>query len=208
MSITAQHRYGMTKEAVSPMRTWGTTAAERALPFPIDDVVGPGGRVLHRGITIRQSPEAIWPWLGQLRLAPYSYDWLDNGFRQSPRTLVDLPAMSVGQAFMVWLQIAHVEQGRSVTAACRSFRDLSPRERLFHKLVQKSGYVLFNLDWVGLSYQLVPVAPTETRLLVKLRWKCRFDALAWLTYPFFEIADYVMMRRQLFNLKELAERAQ
>jgi hypothetical protein len=94
-----------------------------------------------------------------------------------------------------------------VTAACRSFRELLPRERFFHKLVQKPGFVLFNLDWVGLTYQLVPIGPMETRLLVKLRWKCRFSALAWLAYPFFEIADFIMMRKQLLNLKELAEAA-
>jgi hypothetical protein len=189
----------------SSLRTWGTTRAERELGFPIDAQLGAGGRSLFRGITIGQSPEVVWTWLGQLRLAPYSYDWLDNGFRRSPRRLVELPAMAVGDPLMVWLRVTQVDPLRSFTAGCRSFADLLPRQRLFHKMVQKPGFVLFNLEWVGLSYQLCALGPQQTRLLVKLRWKCRSNLLAPLTYLMFELADFVMMRRQLLNLKALAE---
>jgi hypothetical protein len=189
------------------MRSWGTTEKEREGRFPIDDLIEPGGQVLFRGITIRQPCDRVWSWLGQLRLAPYSYDWLDNGFRRSPRRLVGLPPMTVGDDFMVWLNIAEVDPGKTLTALCRSYAELKPRRRWFQRMVQKPGFLLFNLEWVGLSYRLVPVAPGETRLLVKLRWKCRDNFLRRLTCLWFEIADFIMMRKQLRTLKKLAESA-
>jgi hypothetical protein len=189
------------------IRAWGTTRAERALAFSIDDQFGPEGQSLFRGVTIRRSADVVWKWLGQLRLGPYSYDWLDNGFRRSPQRLLDLPEMSAGDLLWVWPRIVEVDPHRSMTAVCRSYGDLRPRKRLFHKMMQKPGYLLFDLDWVGLTYQIREIGPKETRLLVKLRWKCRNNVFAPLGYLLFALADFIMMRRQLLNLKELAERS-
>ena len=43
--------------------------------------------------------EAVWPWVAQVRLAPYSYDWIDNRGRRSPRKLAGLPEPRVGESF-------------------------------------------------------------------------------------------------------------
>jgi len=30
------------------------------------------------GVGVEAPVEAVWPWVAQVRLAPYSYDWIDN----------------------------------------------------------------------------------------------------------------------------------
>jgi len=81
---------------MSVAETWGTDAAERALPFPCDRYLDQPDGVYFRGITVNASPAALFRWLCQMRVAPYSYDWIDNGGRRSPRTLtpgMDAPAV-------------------------------------------------------------------------------------------------------------------
>ena len=55
-----------------------------------------------------QAPaEAVWPWVAQVTLAPYSYDWIYNrGYdwiynrgRRSPRELAGLLEPRVGERF-------------------------------------------------------------------------------------------------------------
>jgi hypothetical protein len=190
------------------LRAWGSTERERAAPFPIDGFVD-GGRVVWRAVTIRQPPERIWSWLGQLRLAPYSYDWLDNGLHRSPRHLVPgLAPIAPGDPFMVWPRVVAVEPLQTITFLCRGYHELDTRyggRNWFANLAQKPGYRLFNLDWVGGSYRLDPVSSTETRLIAKLRWQCRANRFRRLGTVLFQLADFVMMRRQLLNLKALAE---
>ena len=70
---------------------WGVTAAETARHYPCDDVVPTPALQAWRGVSVAAAPERVWPWLVQLRLAPYSYDWIDNLGRRSPRELRGLP---------------------------------------------------------------------------------------------------------------------
>lgn len=52
----------------------GVTDSEVALRYPCDDFVPAPTLEMWRGVTVRASPEALWPWLAQVRVAPYSYD--------------------------------------------------------------------------------------------------------------------------------------
>lgn len=157
---------------------WGVRDDEVVRRFPCDDLVRSPALALWRGVTVQATPERTWPWLRQLRLAPYSYDWLDNAGRRSPTTLIDVPEPRPGDAFS---RVA----GRFGVGTVLS---AEPGHQLTARIL---GAVM--------SYLLVPEGGT-TRLLLKIvvpeqRWYARALALG----------DWPMARRQLLNLKRLAE---
>jgi hypothetical protein len=57
---------------------WGVTATEIQRRYPCDDLVPNPAMEAWRGVTVMAQPNRVWPWLAQIRLAPYSYDWIDN----------------------------------------------------------------------------------------------------------------------------------
>ena len=78
---------------------WGVADSETTLHYPCDEFVSSPALEAWRGVTVRAPPEAVWPWLTQVRVAPYSYDWIDNRGRRSPRRLLGLSEPRVGDAF-------------------------------------------------------------------------------------------------------------
>lgn len=57
---------------------------------PGDDLL-PDAKAATRAITIKATPEAVWPWLVQLgygKAGWYSYDWIDNDFQPSARQII------------------------------------------------------------------------------------------------------------------------
>lgn len=98
-----------------PGEVWGATADERAAKLPCDEIF-PDGLAADRAVSVDAPPSLMWAWLCQIRLAPYSYDYLDNFGKKSPpvRTpeLVDL---EVGQKFMRLFTLASFERDDHVT---------------------------------------------------------------------------------------------
>jgi hypothetical protein len=126
---------------------------------------------------VRSSPQTLWQWVSQIRIAPYSYDWIDNLGRRSPQQLVGLPEPVVGESFS--------------TAARRPVGSIVA--------VQPPEHLTGEIMGTYMSYLLVPDGQS-TRLLMKL-----VTAMSrWLT-PGLSVGDLVMARRQLLNLKRLAE---
>ena len=66
---------------------WGATAREAERHYPADDAVPGPSVAMTRAIDVAAPVETTWRWLCQLSEAPYSYDWIDNLGRRSPRTL-------------------------------------------------------------------------------------------------------------------------
>lgn len=156
---------------------WGVTDAEVARPYPCDDLVRRPTVQAWRGVTVHASPEQVWPWVAQVQLAPYSYDWLDNLGRRSPATLQGLPDPAVGEHFS---RAAGRPVGRVLA--------VEPGHHLTGRVVG-----------AGMSYVLVADG-ARTRLLLKVvaggpRW----------TAPLLSVGDLVMARRQLLNFARLAE---
>jgi hypothetical protein len=159
---------------------WGVTDAEVARRYPCDDVVPRPAGQFWRGVTVNAEPERVWPWLTQIRVAPYSYDWLDNLGRRSPAVLLGLPEPAVGDHFTS-------AGGRRLGAIL----SVEPRRQLTGRIV---GAVM--------SYVLEPDAD-RTRLLLKISVPAaRFNGPL---LPLLSLGDLVMARRQLLNLKFLAE---
>ena len=163
-------------------RTWGSTPADRALAFPADRFVREPVDVYFRAIEVAAPAPVVFRWLCQLRVAPYSYDLVDNFGRRSPRTLTPgLERLQLGQRFMTIFDLVDFEPGRQITLQVARLR------RLF-------GHT-------AVTYMVVPAGDGPSRLLVKLLLggHRRRELL-----PFGEL---VMMRRQLLNLRDLAERS-
>jgi hypothetical protein len=158
--------------------SWGVTPAEIARAYPCDDVVPDPSLEAWRGVTVRARPEHVWPWVAQIRVAPYSYDWIDNLGQRSPQYLCGLAEPVVGEPFTTALRGRRF--GRVVS--------VEPGEHLTGQII---GAVM--------SYVLVPNS-TDTRLLLKI-----VTRLPRPVAPLLSIGDLVMARRQLLNFARLAE---
>jgi hypothetical protein len=95
---------------------WGSTPAERASPLPCDALL-PGARiVVNRAVDVDAPDAATFRWLCQLRVAPYSYDLIDNFGRRSPRTLTPgTEQLEPGQRFMTIFRLHSFERDRHIT---------------------------------------------------------------------------------------------
>ena len=168
---------------------WGTSPSERALPFLCDALIPNPDAVLFRGVTIAAPAERIFRWLCQLRVAPYSYDWLDNGGRRSPRALTPgLENLAVGQSVMRIFALAAYEPNRHLTIRIKPSTSAS---RTFG-------------DVAG-TYLILPAGDGTSRLLVKLLVAYPRGFTGTMMRRFLPWGDLIMMRRQLLNLKTLAE---
>jgi hypothetical protein len=156
---------------------WGVTAAEAARSYPCDAVVPRPVLQAWRGVTVDAPPAAVWPWVTQIRLAPYSYDWIDNLGRRSPAELRGLGDPRPGQNF--------------TAVAARPIGEVLCVEAGVQLTGRIAGAVM--------SYVLV-AQDGSTRLLLKIVM-ARLRAAA----PLVSVGDLVMARRQLLNLKRLAE---
>ena len=176
---------------MSAAYTWGTQEAERRLPFPCDRCVERPDAALFRGITVGAAPAVLFRWLCQMRAAPYSYDWIDNGGRRSPPTLTPgLEDLAVGQSVMRIFSLVEFAKERHLT------------------LRIKHGTGAFSLFGdLAVTYLIVPEGAGRCRVLVKLMVRYPPGLKGALMRWGLPWGDLVMMRRQLLNLRELAERS-
>jgi hypothetical protein len=158
---------------------WGVSESETLRSYPCDNYVASPVLTAWRGVHVQAPAEAVWPWVAQVRLGPYSYDWIDNLGRRSPRQLLGLPEPRAGERFTT---AGGREVGRIVSV---------------DRGKQLTGIIM----GAFMSYVLVPQDDRTTRLLLKVvmrtpRWAA----------PGLSVGDLIMARRQLLNLKQLAER--
>ncbi len=174
---------------MSVSHSWGTRPGERQLRFPCDSHASAAARAYYRGVTIEAPAGVVFRWLCQLRVAPYSYDWIDNWGRRSPQLLVDgLDELERGQEVMRIFELIDFQPEQHLTIRTK------PKGRSTHRF----GDVI-------VSYLIVPASRTRCRLLVKLRVEYTRGGLGRLMRLFLPWGDWIMMRRQLLNFKRLAE---
>jgi hypothetical protein len=174
---------GVQQHSVGVVRHWGSTAEERRGQFPCDSLVTQPYAVLFRALDVEAPVAVVFRWLCQLRVAPYSYDWIDNLGRRSPRQLTPgLDELEVGQRFMIF-RLAHFEPGCSITLT--------------------TDHVVFGR--IAITYRVTPRGAETSRLVVKLLVASRRGPVGWVMARILPAGDLVMMRRQLLNLRKLAE---
>jgi hypothetical protein len=165
---------------------WGATDEEVARRYPADELL-PDGLAMTRAIEVAAPPELTWQWLCQISVAPYSYDLIDNLGRQSPQTLTPgADELELGQRMAVVFELVSFDAPHQWTGLTTA-----RGERLFGPVA-----MTFAAEPAGTGSRIVGrlVAGRPGGLLSRVRG----HALAW--------GDLVMMRRQLLNLKALAER--
>jgi hypothetical protein len=171
----------------SAARTWGSTEEERVAAYPCDRWLEGAEEELWRAIDVAAPPAVVFRWLCQLRAAPYSYDWIDNLGRRSPRELTPgLEDLAEGQRVMTIFRLVEFARDRHITLV------LERGKRAFGEL--------------AMTYAVEP-APGGSRLVAKLVIK-RPRGPGRLLSPLLPAGDLIMMKKQLRTLKALAERDQ
>ena len=169
--------------------TWGTSPEERSMAFPCDRYVDSSDAAYYRGVAVRAPAWAVFRWLCQLRVAPYSHDWIDNLGRRSPQGLIPgLERLVIGQRFLSGFELVDFEYDRSLTVRVGSN---SMDSKIFGEL--------------AISYLLLPQGVDHCKLLAKLIARFHRGPLGWSMRALLPWGDLIMMRRQLLNLKVLAE---
>jgi hypothetical protein len=172
------------------LKKWGVSSEECELAYPCDRYVDAPVEAYHRGVTIHAQPATVFRWLCQMQVAPYSYDWLDNLGRRSPQELTPgLGALETGLVFLKVFELIEYETNRHLTIRTKK---------------NQTGYDIFG-DTV-LSYVILPGDEASCRLLVKIRIRYPRGILGRLMRLILPPVDWIMMRRQLLNFKELSER--
>jgi hypothetical protein len=167
------------------LRHWGTTEAERSEHYSCDDFIDSTDLTLFRAVSVAAPQRIACRWLAQMRVAPYSYDLVDNFGHRSPRTADPaLESLEVGQPFMGMFTLAAFEPGRSIT--------LDTGRSWYGRVV--------------VTYRVTAVPDAGCRLVAKLVTDLAPSVAGRLLRLVLPLGDLVMMRKQLLTLKTLAEK--
>lgn len=170
-------------------RIWGATVAECARRYPCDERGFAHDDAFFRAVDVAAPPEIVYAWLCQLRVAPYSYDLLDNfGRRSPPRRDPALESLAPGMRAMTIFRIVDFTWGKTLTL----------------QLASRIAACLMG-DFCG-SYDVRSGGVRGTRLVAKILIRYpngRYGGLLKHAMPAF---DLIMFRKQLLTLQRYAER--
>ncbi len=166
---------------------WGATEEEAGRSYDADTAVAGPAVLMTRAIDVAAPVATTWRWLCQLAVAPYSYDWIDNAGRRSPRTLTPgADELVLGQRMAKVFVLTSYEAPYQWTG-----------------LTTPRGQQLFGA--VAMTYAAEPGA-SGSRIVCRIAaaasgrlTTARAHALAW--------GDLVMITKQLRVLKACAESA-
>jgi hypothetical protein len=157
----------------------------------LPDISNTDCRELLRCIEIRANASDIFVWLKQLRIAPYSYDFLDNRFRKSPDYIIEnLPPLKVNTHYLLAFHIYEFEENSFIV--CRFCEPINPPVNLYMK-------------GLFFEYRIVEQG-TKTKLWCKIKGYINPDISSKGFFYFFSVINKIMMARQLKNIKKLSER--
>jgi hypothetical protein len=174
---------------------WGATEDELTRPMKGDAIVAAPTYTATLGITVKATPEDVWPWLVQLgkgRGGLYSYDWLDRlfGYLDGPsadRILPEHQQLAAGDVIPVGrgpgFPVAAVEANRALVL----------------------GGEANDFAWVW-QFGLYPIDERQTRLVSRNAVRIPKTAGAWCFLRMIEPAAFLMTRRMLIGLRQRAER--
>ena len=147
-------------------------------------------REMLRSIEIKATASEIFVWLKQLRIAPYSYDFIDNKCRKSPDYIIEnLPSLKVNTHYLLAFHIFGFEENSFIV--CRFCQPInSPMNRYM-----KDMFIEYRITEQG----------TKTKLWCKIRGYINTDISSKGFFFIFSVMDKIMMARQLKTIKKLSE---
>jgi hypothetical protein len=181
-----------------PVRRWfaraGTTPDELARTMAGDAIIAAPTHTATQAITVKASPDDIWPWLVQMgyqRGGLYSYDWLDRvfGFLDRPSANRVLP------------EFQHLAVDDTIR--------LGPRQELTVAVLEPTrglvlSYKARGFEWVW-QFGLYPLDRDRTRLVTRGTERFEKNIATWLFMRVMEPAAFIMTGRMLLGLKQRAE---
>jgi hypothetical protein len=191
-SPAGTRRYGLGRlsrlhaQTMETLRNWGTNETDRELSFECDRYVQKPHSEYYRGIDIQAPAPVVFRWLCQLRVAPYSHDWIDNFGRRSPRELIPgLERLAAGQRMLSIFELVEFEPDSKLTMRiCR--------RRLL-------------CGDVACSYRLEPYDSHSCKLLAKVTTHHSSGLLGTSRRMTLRWGELIMMQTQFRNFKQLAE---
>lgn len=173
------------------MVNWGSTAAERQISLPGDELhPGPTGHST-LAITINAPSDVVWRWLvqiGQDRAGYYTYTWLEN--------LVGADIHNANRIHPEWQTLEIGDMWRGVPP---DYLGEVGKDAGFRVLFVEPGHALV-LEVMG-AFVLVPVDENTTRLLVRSEAAPANVVMRMVVEPIV----FTMMRPMLLGLKARAE---
>jgi hypothetical protein len=207
LSVTVAAIGGVFYVAVRPWYlNWGTTAVERTSPLPGDEIVPDAPTQNTRAITIHAPVADVWPWVaqtGQDRGGFYSFDLLENlvGCKMPTVDVLrrDKQVWQVGDK--LWMYPSD-QAGGTGFATLRTYVP----GRVLGFATRMIGASLDEPEVASWTFVLEPIDAGTTRLLIRGRGLAR-PSLLGVTFDraIFEPIHFVMERRMMLGLKELAE---
>lgn len=187
---------------------WGATDAELNHSWPGDEMIPSPRRKATHAITIAAPAATVWALIvqiGQDRAGYYSYSWLENlfgaGIHNMDRIVPQYQQRQVGDS--VWMApkeryngqarmvVAHLEPGKSMVLidpqSVDAFQDGESAKVLWAFHVRESD-------------------SRTTRLVIRWRTGERSRGADLMDYLFWEPAHFVMERKMMLTLRQLAER--
>ena len=211
--------------AMRTYRTWGVDPADVTRALPGDDLVPEPTGATTRSIVVDAPPGAIWPWLAQMgygRGGWYSYDALDMKGKSAFEIKPQWQDLAVGDivptdpqggfealvvdpshALVMYTDTALVDKQRGTDWRLPPDERVTPGLRVSGAMLQTTPRD-FKVSW---AMVLDPVAEGRTRLIerVRVRYEGAVGPGARFMSAILGFGVFVMVRRQMLNLKRLAE---
>lgn len=188
---SAAGAYTVLKLAEPYINNWGATLKEQHERIPGVEKLGSAPIVSTHAITIHAPPSEVWPWIvqvGQGRGGFYSYTWLENlvgcEMKNADRIIPEFQNLKVGDQIYLHpkappLSVTHLEPEKVLALEGWIFY-LKPQGRNSTRLIVRS-HAMDASEKVGRVANFV------------------FQTTAW------HLAHFIMERRMLSRIKELAE---
>jgi len=156
----------------------------------LPDISNTDNRELLRSIEIRVNAPDIFVWLKQLRVSPYSYDFIDNRCRKSPDYIIEnLPPLKVNAHYLLSFHIIEFKENSFI--ACRFCEPIN----LPLNFYMKDLFIEYRIEEQG----------TKAKLWCKIKGYYNRDISSKGFFYIFSILNKIMMTRQLKNIKRLSE---